>query len=442
MVNRKEDFKIVLREWKEKKLPETIERDISIPLRINQIASIIGPRRAGKTYQMYNLIKSLMKKGLSKNNILYVNFEHERLKNLDSENLREMMETFYECFRAKGKIYLFLDEIQNVKNWELWLRRIQESKEYFIYISGSSSKLSSKEISTSLRGRSIDFIVFPFNFPEFLRAKNFEIEDIKSFRYSEKFGKLLGFLEEYLEFGAYPEVVLESREEIKIKILRSYYNTIFYRDLIERFKIENLALLDAFLKYCLKNISKYFSISKTYNYLRSIGYKCGKQTLLEYLEAAKNAFFLFPIEVFSYSIKERKQYPKKMYAIDNGIVNAIFPEIREEKGKLMENLVAIELVRRSDLFERFEIYYWKEYGKSGIEVDFVIKEGLKVKQLIQVTYASTREEIEKREIKSLLKASELLKCKNLLAITWDFEGEERIENKKIIFKPLWKWLLS
>ena len=442
MVNRKEDFKIVLREWKEKKLPETIKRDINIPLKINQIAAIIGPRRAGKTYQMYNLIKSLMKKGLSKSNILYVNFEHERLKNLNAENLREMMETFYECFKAKGKIYLFLDEIQNVKNWELWLRRIQESKEYFIYISGSSSKLSSKEISTSLRGRSIDFIIFPFNFPEFLKAKNFEIEDIKSFRYSEKFGKLLGFLEEYLEFGAYPEVVLESREEIKIKILRSYYNTIFYRDLIERFKIENLALLDAFLKYCLKNISKYFSISKTYNYLRSIGYKCGKQTLLEYLEAAKNTFFLFPIEVFSYSIKERKQYPKKMYAIDNGIVNAIYPEIREEKGKLMENLVAIELIRRSDLFERFEIYYWKEYGKSGIEVDFVIKEGLKVKQLIQVTYASARGEIEKREIKSLLKASELLKCKNLLAITWDFEGEERIENKKIIFKPLWKWLLS
>jgi predicted AAA+ superfamily ATPase len=441
MGDRKEDFRIVLREWKENKLPEIVEREIKIPLELNQIAAIIGPRRAGKTYQMFSIIKALIERGISKENILHVNFEHERLSNLKAEDLREMMEVYYELFRSEGKVYLFLDEIQRVDNWEAWVRRIHESKEYFIYISGSSSKLLSKEIATQLRGRSIDFIIFPFSFREFLKAKKFELEDINSFRYSEKFGKMLALLKEYLGFGAYPEVVLEKDEEIKIKILRSYYNAIFYRDLVDRFGIENLSLLDMFLKYCLKNVARYFSVSKTYNYLKSIGYKCSKQTLLEYLEFSKRVFFLFPIEIFSYSLKEKKQYPRKMYVIDNGIVTAIYPEIKGEVGKLMENFVAIELLRRSDLNEKFEFYYWKEYGKVN-EVDFVIKKDFSVKQLIQVTYASSKDEIEKREINALLKASGLLNCDDLLIITWDYEDEIKANNKTIKCLPLWKWLLK
>jgi predicted AAA+ superfamily ATPase len=394
----------------------------------------------GKTYQMFSIIKALIEKGISKENILYVNFEHERLSSLKAEDLREMMEVYYELFRPEGKVYLFLDEIQRVDNWEAWVRRVHESKEYYIYISGSSSKLLSKEIATQLRGRSIDFIIFPFSFGEFLKAKKFDVEDINSFRYSEKFGKLLALLKEYLELGAYPEVVLEKDEEIKVKILRSYYNAIFYRDLVDRFGIENLSLLDTFLKYCLKNVAKYFSVSKTYNYLKSVGYKCSKQTLLDYLEFSKNVFFLFPVEIFSYSLKEKKQYPRKMYIVDNGIVTAIYPEIKGEVGKLMENLVAIEFLRRSELNEKFEVYYWKDYQQN--EVDFVAKEGLEVKQLIQVTYASGKDEIEKREIKSLIKASELLKCNDLLIITWDYEDEIEINRKRIKFLPLWKWLLE
>jgi predicted AAA+ superfamily ATPase len=441
MVNRKDDFRIVLREWKEKKLPEIVEREVKIPLELNQIAAIIGPRRAGKTYQMFSIIKALVEKGISKENILYVNFEHERLSNLKAEDLREMMEVYYELFKPEGKAYLFLDEIQRVDNWEAWVRRIHESKESHIYISGSSSKLLSKEIATQLRGRSIDFIIFPFSFREFLRAKKLEVDDVNSFRYSEKFGKLVALLKEYLEFGAYPEVVLENNEEIKVKILRSYYNAVFYRDLVDRFGIENLSLLDTFLKYCLKNVAKYFSISKIYNYFKSIGYKCSKQTLLDYLEFSKNVFFFFPIEIFSYSLKEKKQYPRKMYAVDNGMVTAIYPEMKGEAGKLMENLVAIELFRRSELNEKFEVYYWREYGKKN-EVDFVIKKDFSVQQLIQVTYASSKDEIEKREVKALIKASELLKCKDLLCITWDYEDEIKAENKKIVFKPLWKWLIN
>jgi len=439
-MNRKEDFRVVLREWKEKELPEIIEREIKIPLEPNQIVSIIGPRRAGKTYLMYEVIKRLIRNGISKDNILYVNFEHERLRNLDANNLREMLEVFYEFFKPKGKIYLFLDEIQKVKDWEVWLRRIYESKEYYIFISGSSSKLLSKEISTELRGRSIDFIVFPFSFKEFLKAKNFEIDE--SIRYSEKFGRLLNLLKEYLQFGGYPEVVLEKDEDIKIKILRSYFNAIFYADIAERFGIKNISLLDVFLKYCIKNSSKYFSASKVYRFLKNAGYKCSKQTILNFLEYSKSAFFIFPFEIFSFSIKSSKQYPKKIYIVDNGIITSLYPELKESFGILMENAVAIELLRRSEL-SKFDILYWKEYGKSeGKEVDFLIKEGLEIKQLIQVTYASSKDEIERREIKSLIKASELLKCNNLLIITWGYEDEIKENSKVIKCVPLWKWLLK
>jgi len=151
---------------------------------------------------------------------------------------------------------------------------------------------------------------------------------------------------------------------------------------------------------------------------------------------------LFPIEIFSYSIKERKQYPKKLYVVDNGIVRAIYPNAEKSFGRLMENSVAVELLRRKES-SKFEVFYWKEYGKrNGNEVDFVIREGMSIKKLIQVTYANSKDEIEKREVENLIKASEELKCKDLLIITWDYEGELEVESRKVKCLPLWKWLIS
>jgi len=443
MVDRKNDFKVVISEWLNTELPSMIEREIEIPLKSPLIPAIIGPRRAGKTYSLLYTIKRLLEEEkVKKENILYVNFEHERLKNLEAKNLEEMMEVFYQLVNPKGEIYLFLDEIQKVKDWELWIRKIHDLKKFNIFITGSSSKLLSRELSTTLRGRSIDFIVFPFSFKEFLKAKNFKAENLKLLSLTSEKGKLFHLLEEYLVFGGFPEVVLEEDKKIKTKILRSYYNTIFYNDLVERFNIENLSLLDTFLKFCLSNFSKYFSISSTYNFMKSIGLECSKQTLSEYSRYAEEILFLLQIPILAGSQKTQKQYPKKIYTIDNGFISSLYPELLSF-GRFMENLVAIELIKRSELFSSFSIYYWKEYGKKkGKEVDFVIKEGLKVRQLIQVTYASNKDEIEKREIDSLLKASELLKCDNLLVITWDLEDEVKVDNKTIRFLPLWKWLMD
>ncbi|MCC6019158.1 MAG: DUF4143 domain-containing protein, partial [Candidatus Verstraetearchaeota archaeon] len=150
----------------------------------------------------------------------------------------------------------------------------------------------------------------------------------------------------------------------------------------------------------------------------------------------------FPTEIFSYSIKERKQYPKKLYVVDNGIIRAIYPDAERSFGRLMENVVAIELLRRRE-GSKFEVFYWKEYGKrDGNEVDFIIREGISIKKLIQVTYANSKDDIERREIGNLIKASEELKCKDLLIITWDYEGELEAEGRRVKCLPLWKWLIS
>jgi predicted AAA+ superfamily ATPase len=196
-----------------------------------------------------------------------------------------------------------------------------------------------------------------------------------------------------------------------------------------------VTLLDEFMRYCLVNFSKYVSISKAYNYLRSMGLRCSKVTLLNFLACVQQVFFLFPAEIFSYSIKDRRRYPKKIYAVDVGLVNALYPEFRESAGRLMENLVAIELKRKGK-----ELFYWKD--RQGREVDFVLREGPKVEQLLQVTFASSSDEVEKRELRALLKASEELGCRELLCITWDYEDELEREGRVVKFTPLWKWLLG
>jgi len=438
---REEDFKIVLSEWYVKILPKLIERELKIPLDTNMIISIIGPRQAGKTYRMYQLIREVSN-NVPRSNILYIDFEHERLRNLDANHLEDMMKIFYQIFSPidDEPIYLFLDEIQNVRDWDKWVRRIYNSNRFKIFISGSSSKLSSREIATTLRGRSIDYVILPFSFREFLKARNFEIKDINVISYLEERGRILRLLDEYVRFGGYPKVVLSEDYELKNKILKTYYETIFYRDLVERYKVDPI-LMDNFLRYVIKCFTNKISISKIHNFLKSIGLKCSKNTLIKFLKYAEEIFLLIPMEIFSYNIKDRKQYPKKIHVIDNGIIRALYPEVEEEYGKLMENTVAIELIRR--IGDVRDISYWKEYGKrDGNEVDFVIRSGSYVKEVIQVTYANSKSEIHNREIKSLMKASKELNCKNLKIITWDYEGEINVENIEIKCIPLWKWLIT
>ena len=437
---RREDFKAVLVWWKRLRLPDTVSRELALPMSSTQVISVVGVRRCGKTYLLLDTIKQLLK-GLEKDNIVYVNFEHERLRNLDAGDLGELLVAHREIFEPNDAkpAHLFLDEIQNVRDWDKWVRRVYDEKKFSIFITGSSSKLLSREIATSLRGRCLSFTLYPFSFAEFLRAKNYSVENIAEIQYSEEKGRMLKLLREYMEFGGFPEVVLSPDEETKYKLLSSYFETIFYKDIAERYKVKNLALLDNFLRYAINNYSSYLSLTKTEKYFKSTGIKCSKKTLANCLRYSETVFLLFPLEIFSYKIKDRMQYPKKIYCVDTGIINRFAAKFSENLGRLTENVAYLELRRRFEA-PRHEIFYWKDHQQR--EVDFVIKEGLRVKQLLQVCWDPTDEKTKKREIGGLVKAMEEFKLNKGLVLTGDHEGEETVKKKRIVYKPLWKWLLE
>ena len=409
------------------------------PLNPGPIVTISGPRRAGKTYVMYLTMKKELERGVAPGNILYVNFEHERLRNLTGRDLESMVTAHNEIASPDPKkdSLLFLDEIQNVRGWGNWVRRTHDQGASRLYLSGSSSKLLSREISTELRGRSVDYLVFPFSFGEYLLAKGGGLPDLKRLPHLEDRGRLLAQLRQFLEVGGYPEVVLEGDRAVREKLLRSYYDTILYRDLVERFNVSSPAMMEEFVRLCVSSHAKYLSASKSYNYLRSLGFRTRKQTVLDYLRFAKESFVVIPLEIYSRSIKNRAQYPKKMYLVDNGLVHTTGFET--SIGRLMENCALVELARRSSYFSDFQVYYWKEYGKSeGREVDFVIVKGGKVTQLLQVTYATSSKGVDSREVSALRMASEELGCKNSAVLTWDYrQSEEGGTN----YLPLWEWLL-
>jgi len=412
-----------IEDWYNREIPPLIERELFVKPIKGKAISIVGPRRAGKTFYFFQLMRK------NKKNCLYLDFEDSALAEIRFDEILDVINLFTET-TGQTPTDIFLDEVQKVDKWESMVRTLL-NRDFNIFITGSSSKLLSKEIATQLRGRSLTYLLFGFSFREFLKARNFELKKVLS--QLEK-AKIKNLLKEYIEFGSFPEVVLKEEKE---KILKEYYDAIFFRDFVERHELKSLEVARFIFSHVFQNFSQEISINKIFNLFKSKGVKIGKSTLYDYVEKLQDTLAVFFVKKYSEKISLRESWPKKIYICDTGISKVI--RFSEDLGKLMENVVFIELMRKTNENPILEIFYFKV---EGSEVDFVLKEGLKVRQLIQVTYSSSKDEIEKREIKSLLKASELLKCKDLLVITWDYEDEIKIENRKVIFKPLWKWLLG
>ena len=424
-LSKKENFKLLIKEFQTESLPLTIERDLEVPLFPKKVISIFGPRRSGKSFYFYTLIKKLQKQKISKDRILYLNFEDDRILPLNFKDLNSLLEAYFELYpeNKQKEIFLFFDEIQNIKNWEVFIRRIYDKEKVKIFITGSSSKLLSKEISTSLRGRTLSFSVRPLNFKEFLKF-NGEILK-KDFEYTSQRFKIKKFLDEYLEWGGFPEVVLENDLKLKKKILREYFNFLVYRDLTERFSIENTVLLKEILKFFFTNITSFFSINSYYKTIKQI-LPVSRKTISDYLNFIQETdyFFLFP--QFSYSLKVQKINPKKIICLDNGLRNVISFRFSKDFGKLAENLAGNILSGQNK-----EVFYWQDKK----EVDFVLKENKKL-SAINVSFG---EKIENREIDSLLEfKGKFRNVKELILITKDLERKE----KQIKFIPLWKWLIK
>ena len=421
----------VIKDFQESELPKLVKRDLRIEadLPIKRAISIIGPRRAGKTFFMFQIIGELLRNNIDKSRILYINLESDLLIGCTIEDLRNMLNIFYEIYpeNKKQKIYIFLDEVQNVPNWERFVRSVVDSEKIQVYISGSSSKLLSMEVATSLRGRTLPYYIYPFNFKEFLRAKGFKAEKYLS---SSQKAMLLNLLQKYMR-GSYPEVVLFEME--REKILKEIFEVTIYRDIIERFKVKNIRALRLMVKGLVS--STYFSIHKFYNYLRSMEIKVSKNTLYNYVGYFSDSLVLYTLRKYSRSYKEVEQTIPKIYPVDNGllIVNGV-----ESTSRLMENLFFSELLKKG-FIPNENLFYFSSNNK---EVDFVIKGGEKAKQLIQVCYNVEDFNTKEREVSALVKASKELNCNDLNVITWDYEKVEKHDGKKIKFLPLWKWLLE
>ena len=417
---KKEIFKLIIKEFHEKDIPKIVERELSIP-ETNKIVSIIGSRRVGKTFYFYQIMRKL---NVSKDKILYINFEDDRILPLELKDMDSLLEAYYELYpnNKKSKVYLFFDEIQNIDKWEIYIRRIYDNENVKIFVTGSSSKLLSKEIATSLRGRTLAFELYPLSFKEFLQFNNQKIG--KDIFYSKQRFVLSELFEKYLNFGGFPEIAIE-KNNLQYQILDNYFEVMIYKDIVERFSVRNIKFLKELSKYILTNIGKKFSINSYYNTVKQNA-STSKSALLKYLSYLEEANMIMLISFFSYSLKVQNVNPKKAYCIDTGLRNSVSFKFSKDEGQLAENIVFLELKRRDK-----EIFYWEEKN----EVDFIIKDKSEKLTAINVTYTN---EIDEREIKSLLDfRKKYEKCIELIIITKDVEKEEN----GIKYIPIIKWLL-
>jgi len=435
----KELIKTAIVEYQERELPWLIERNVDVPLESNKIIAITGPRRSGKTYLIYQIIKKLFEKKINKEQILFLSFDDPRLLPIDSKGIELIFEAYRELYPDySNKVnYIFFDEIQNVKDWEIGIRRIYDTKKFRIFLTGSSSKLLSKEIATQLRGRAITFEIFPFSFKEFLKTKNIELN--KKIIYSEERFKIINYLNEFLEFGGFPEVILEKDENIKVRILKDYLETMFFKDLVERYTIRNTLILRELIKFLTTNISSQFSINSFYKWIKNVN-PVTKRTIINYVSYLEESGIFHFLRKYSFSLKEQVLSVRKSYIVDLGLRKVYGFKFSDDKGKSLENVVFLELLNHKVKNSLMNIFYYKDYEKH--EIDFIVTEGEFIKLLIQSCSNIDDFKTKEREINSLIKASNELKCDNLLIITFDYEDEIVVDGKKIFIKPLWKWLIE
>lgn len=429
----KEILAQIILDFHKEELPQVLSRDlrVKLPFPLKRAAVILGPRRCGKTFYMYHLMNQLRGEGVAGERLLYINFEHPKFIGADLSDATRLIEVFYEIYPRKKKIktFFFFDEPQNIPRWEAFTRYLLDKENAQIVLSGSSSKLLSKEIATALRGRTLNFFMYPFSFREYARFHHISFEKYLS---SEQKAKISRLLKTYLQSGGYPEVLLypEARERIVSEIVE----VTILMDLIERHGIRNTKVVKLMFSYLSR--AKEFSVHQFFNFLKSLNIKVSKNSLYNYLEYFQDAFIFFPLRKFSYSLKETEQSIPKMYAVDNALISIV---TGKELGKRFENAVFLKLLQ-SGLVPNKDIFYYK--GTGGQEVDFVVKKEGKVNALIQSCADLTDFRTKEREMRSLLKASIDLSCNRLVVITGEDEKEEKIDGRTIHFIPLGKWLMG
>ncbi len=393
----------------------TILKEVESKVKLPHVVVLTGLRRSGKS----TLLRQLMKKHYHEEDFYYINFEDERLFNFPASEFNKLYETLVSLY-GKKKTF-FLDEIQNVTNFETFVRRLYEEGFKF-FITGSSATLLSKELGTKLTGRHVDIIVRPFSFLEFLELKGMQLTKESIYKIDSKV-EIKKYFEEYLINGGMPEYLVYNDPEL---LTRVYEDTVI-KDIAVRHKVDNVTVLRQLYSYLISNLANRFSFNSIKNFtnINSVN------TIKKFIGYLEDTYFAQTINKFDYSYKKQIVNDKKFYILDNGFIEVLSKKFSKDKGWLLENLVFINLNNENEVF----------YYANQSECDFIVAKNRKVTHAIQVCY-DLNEGSRKREILGITDAMKQFNLKEGLILTNSQEEEIKFEGKKIIVKPVWKWLLE
>jgi len=384
------------------------ERAVSLPDSDNKINVITGMRRTGKSYYMVGIIKDLVSSGVDFKRVAYFNFEDDRLLPMSQKSFSGLIDVFYEVSPDNHDhlCYLFFDEIQNVEGWPQVIRRVFDTKNVRIFLTGSSARMLSREIATSLRGRSINTEMWPLSFTEFPGRFRYPSEMPK-----KMMDQYLYEFEDYINTGGFPEVI-NYDHETRVRVLQDYVDVVIFRDIVERYNVTNIQLIKYVIKTIVYNAGRLLSVNKLFNDIKSQGIKVGKATLYEYLEYLEDCYLCFSVPVYSDSLRVVQSNPKKIYVVDTGIIKA-FTLRAEDHGALFENIVYISLRRKG-----YKIYYY--LTKERYEVDFLVKDFTGRIKLFQVCYNTSDPKTLEREERALNIARNELNCEGEIITLQNF----------------------
>jgi len=410
---------------------DNYENEVAKKATTKEIVFLKGVRRSGKSTILRNHIENLIALGVPKNEILFVNLEDLRFASyLSLDLLEEIKEAYLYYLAPKGKPYIFLDEVQNIDNFEKWLFKEYELEHSHLFATGSNSKLLSKEIGSSLSGRYLGVEVLPLSFSEFLHFKSKEITSAYALVIQR--AQIEKLFEEFMTYGGFPHVVLIDDISLKEAELKSYFDSILLRDIVARYKLNDFRSLEKLSILLLSSIANPISLNKIKNRL-GISFDMTSR----YVEYLENSYMIQTIPLFDWSLQKQFTNPRKVYSIDTGLSKRVSFEVGKRLGDLLENIVYLELKRR---FE--EIYYFKT--AQNYEVDFLIKEREKITHLIQVSWSLEDDKTKKRELRALAKSAiELTHTTDtrLMLLTMDESSREVIDGVEIEVVNVLEWLL-
>ena len=426
---RKEIFSSIIADFQTRPLPIVWERAMEVPFDTGKIITLSGVRRSGKTFHLFKIMKRLLDKNVPIENIVYINFEDERL-DISVTELDDLLQAYQELYPDTdlSEVYFFFDEIQEVDGWEKFVIRVYNTISKHIFVTGSNAKMLSREIATSLRGRTITYQVFPLSFSEYLRIKS---PNIKLYTTAGK-AKAASVFKKFIKNGGFPEIIGQ-KNNIRHKILQEYFNTMVLRDIIERYQISSVKILKYFCKRLIASSGGELSINKIYNELKTLGYKIGKDTLYQYLDYVESVYLVRTIEKHTHSVVKSEMAQKKVYVIDPGIGSALDFKLSKDLGKLLETTVALDLQKKELNIA---------YQSNGFECDFVIRKDGEVQNLIQVAWSMEDESTRSREIKGLVGAAKKYNLKAGIILTMSEKENFMLEDISISIVPAWEYLTS